>query len=337
MTARHSSARRATRRGVLAGTALLAAPALVPSARAQGAAAYPSRPVRIVVPYAPGGSTDLLARIVAERIAPELGQPVVVENRPGGGAIIGSEAVARAASDGHTLLMATNGSHAINVAIFRNLPYDPVRDFAPVTIVASVPLVLVVAPNFPATSPQELIAQLRARPGQYSFGSAGTGASGHLAGEMLKRLAGLDLVHVPYRGDGPSLADLIGGRLTMSFANLPAAIGFVRAGTLRALAVSAGTRSPALPDLPTLRESGLPDFEVDPWYGLMAPAGTPPARIARLQSLVAAALALPAVREQLAGLGAQPVGSTPDAFAATLRADIARYVQVARAANIEVN
>ncbi len=323
---------RATRRGVLAAVACAAA--AVPAGAQE---AFPSRPVRIVVPYAPGGSTDLLARIVAERIAPELGQAVVVENRPGGGAVIGSEAVARAAPDGHTLLMATNGSHAINVGIFRSLPYDPVRDFAPVTIVASVPLVLVVPSATAATTPQTLVQQLRARPEQANFSSAGTGASGHLAGEMFKRSAGLDMVHVPYRGDGPALADLIAGRLSMSFANLPAAIGFIRAGTLRALAVTTPTRSPALPEVPTMREAGVQDFEVNPWYGLMAPAGTPQARVARLNHLTVAALGQAEVREQLARLGAQAVGSTPEAFAETLRADIARYVQAARAAKIEAN
>jgi len=323
---------RVTRRGV---TAAAVCTATVPT-RAQEA--FPSRSVRIVVPYAPGGSTDLLARIVAERIAPELGQVVVVENRPGGGAVIGSEAVARAAPDGHTLLMATNGSHAINVGIFRSLPYDPLRDFAPITIVASVPLVLVVPQAMAtATTPQVLAERLRARPEQASFGSAGTGASGHLAGEMFKRAASIDMVHVPYRGDGPALTDLVAGRLSMSFANLPAAIGFIRAGTLHALAVTTPTRSPALPDVPTMREAGVEDFEVDPWYGLMAPSGTPPARIARLHHLTVAALRLVEVREQFARLGAQPMGSTPEEFAGALRADITRYVQAARAANIAAN
>lgn len=320
-----------TRRGLVA--AALLAPAV--TARAQDA--FPSRPVRIVVAYAPGGSTDILARMVAERIAPDLGQPVVVENRPGGGAVIGSEAVARAAPDGHTLLMATNGSHAINVGLFQNLPYDPVRDFAPVTMVASVPLVLVVPAATPATTVAALIEYVRARPQQVSFGSAGNGASGHLAGEMFRSMAGFDMVHVPYRGDGPALTDLIGGRLSMSFANLPAAIGHVRAGTLRALAVTTATRSSALPDVPTMAEAGISGFEVNPWYGLMAPAGTPAPRIARLQALTVAALAQPAVREQLSRLGAEVVGSTPEAFAAALQADIARYVQAARAANIQAN
>ena len=318
-----------TRRGALIAAAVLAAPV----ARAQDS--WPSRPLRIVVPYAPGGSTDLLARIVAERIAPDLGQPVVVENRPGGGAVIGSEAVARA-TDGHTLLMATNGSHAINVGIMRNLPYDPVRDFAPVTIVASVPLVLVVPVATPVTTPPQLAEHLRGQR-QASFGSAGTGSSGHLAGEMFKRAERLDMEHVPYRGDGPALADLITGRLSMGFANLPAAIGHIRAGSLKALAVTTAARSPSLPEVPTMREAGVQDFEVDPWYGLMAPAGTPPARIARLQALVATALRQPEVREQLSRLGAQSVANSPDAFAAALRADITRYVQVARAANLEAN
>ncbi len=322
---------------LIARRGFVAAALLAPAMTVRAQETFPSRPVRIVVPYAPGGSTDILARMVAERIAPDLGQPVVVENRPGGGAVIGSELVARAAPDGHTLLMATNGSHAINVGLFQNLPYDPVRDFAPVTMVASVPLVLVVPSATPVTTVAALIEYVRARPQQSSFGSAGNGASGHLAGEMFRSMAGLDMVHVPYRGDGPALTDLIGGRLSMSFANLPAAIGHVRAGTLRALAVTTATRSSALPDVPTMAEAGMPGFEVNPWYGLMAPAGTPAPRIARLQALVTAALAQPAVREQLSRLGAEAVGSTPEAFAAALQADIARYVQAARAANIQVN
>lgn len=315
----------------------VAAALLVPAATARAQEAFPTRPVRIVVPYAPGGATDILARMLAERMAPELGQPVIVENRPGGGAVIGSEAVARSTPDGHTLLMATNGSHAINVGIFQNLSYDPVRDFAPVTMVASVPLVLVVPAATPVTTVAALIEYLRARPQQSSFGSAGTGASGHLAGEMFRSGASLDMVHVPYRGDGPALTDLIGGRLSMSFANLPAAIGHVRAGTLRALAVTTATRSSALPDVPTMAEAGISGFEVNPWYGLMAPAGTPAPRIERLQTLIAAILGQPAMREQLSRLGAEPVGGTPDAFAAALQADITRYVQAARAANIRAN
>lgn len=324
-------AARPGRRGALALVALAA------SAPARGQDAFPTRPVRIVVPYAPGGTTDILARLLAERIAPELGQPAVVENRPGGGAVIGSEAVARAAPDGHTLLMATNGSHAINVGILPAMPYDPVRDFAPVIMVASVPLVLVVPAAVPATTVQELVRHLRSQAGQASFGSAGNGASGHLAGEMFKHATGLDLVHVPYRGDGPALTDLIAGRLSMSFANLPAAIGHVRAGTLRALAVTTAGRSAALSEVPTMAEAGIRDFEVNPWYGLMAPAGTSPARIERLHGLVAAALAQAEVRSQLARLGAEPIGGTPAAFAEAIRADIARYVQAARAANIRMN
>jgi tripartite-type tricarboxylate transporter receptor subunit TctC len=318
---------RPSRRALLATT--LAWPA---AAAAQDA--FPTRAVRIVVAYAPGGTTDIVARLLADRISGPLGQPVLVENRPGGGAIIGTEAVARAVPDGHTLLMATNGSHGINSAIFRTMPYDPVRDFAPISILAAVPLVLVVPPELPVRSVAELVAYLKARPDQLSYGSAGIGASGHLAAEMFTRMSGVPMQHIPYRGDGPALPDLLAGRIALMFVNLPAAIGFVRAGTLRALAVASGTRSPALPEVPTVREAGLADFQVDPWYGLMAPAATPAPVVARLNQLTVAALAEPAVQERLAGLGAQVIANSPTEFAAMLAADLARYAAAARAGNI---
>jgi tripartite-type tricarboxylate transporter receptor subunit TctC len=298
---------------------------------------FPNRPVRIIVPYAPGGTTDILARLLAERTAGPFGQPVVVENRPGAGGVIGSEAVARSPPDGHLLLMATNGSHAINPAILRNLPYDPVRDFAPVSLLAAVPLVLVVPLTVSANSVAELVAHLRSAAGPFNYGSAGTGASGHLAGEMFKRMSGVTMEHVPYRGDAAAMPDLISGRLVLSFVNLPAAIGAIREGTLRALAVTSSTRSAALPNVPTVREAGLPEFQVDPWYGLMAPAGTPAQAIARLHEVFSAALAEPMVQERLAGLGAQVLAGSPPEFAAALAGDIARYGAVAREGNITAN
>ena len=317
-----------SRRALLAAIPLLGASAAVAQER------FPSRPVRIVVPYAPGGTTDIVARMVAERISGPLGQAVLVENRPGGGAVIGSELVARAAPDGHVLLMATNGSHGINPAIFRRLSYDPVRDFAPISILAAVPLVLVVPAAVPATNVAELVAYLKSRSGTESYGSAGIGASGHLAGEMFKRLADVNPEHIPYRGDAAVMPDLIAGRLVFTFANLPGAIGFVRAGSLRALAVTGDVRSAALPDVPTVREAGLPDFQVDPWYGLLAPAGTPPAIVARLHDLSVAAVREPAAVEQLRSLGAQVIANTPAEFATVLAGDIARYTATARAGNI---
>jgi len=317
---------RASRRALLATLAWPAA--------AAGQEGFPTRTVRIVVPYAPGGTTDIVARLLAERISGPLGQPVLVENRPGGAAFIGTEVVARSAPDGHMLLMATNGSHGINSAIFRTMPYDPVRDFAPISILAAVPLVLVVPAALPVRSVAELVDHLKARPGQLSYGSAGIGASGHLAAEMFNRQVGVSLEHVPYRGDSPALPDLLAGRIAFMFANLPGSIGFVRNGTLRALAVSSGTRSPALPDVPTAREAGLADFQVDPWYGLMAPAATPAPVVARLNQLTVAALAEPAVQERLAGLGAQVIANSPAEFAAALAADLTRYAAAARAGNI---
>ena len=321
----------ASRRALLAAFPFIGATAALAQER------FPNRPVRIVVPYAPGGTTDIVARMIAERISGPLGQSVLVENRPGGGAVIGSEMVARAAPDGHTLLMATNGSHGINPAIFRRLSYDPVRDFAPISMLAAVPLVLVVPSAVPVNNIAELVAYLKSRSDTQSYGSAGIGSSGHLAGEMYKRLAGVTPEHIPYRGDAALMPDLIAGRLVFAFANLPGAIGFVRVGNLRALAVTGDTRSTALPDVPTMREAGLPDFQVDPWYGLLAPAGTPLAVVTRLYELSVAALREPAAVDQLRSLGAQVIGKSPAEFAAALASDIARYTATARAGNISVD
>jgi tripartite-type tricarboxylate transporter receptor subunit TctC len=321
----------ASRRALLAAFPFIGATAALAQER------FPNRPVRIVVPYAPGGTTDIVARMIAERISGPLGQSVLVENRPGGGAVIGSEMVARAAPDGHTLLMATNGSHGINPAIFRRLSYDPVRDFAPISMLAAVPLVLVVPSAVPVNNIAELVAYLKSRSDTQSYGSAGIGSSGHLAGEMYKRLAGVTPEHIPYRGDAALMPDLIAGRLVFAFANLPGAIGFVRVGNLRALAVTGDTRSTALPDVSTMREAGLPDFQVDPWYGLLAPAGTPLAVVTRLYELSVAALREPAAVDQLRSLGAQVIGKSPAEFAAALASDIARYTATARAGNISVD
>jgi tripartite-type tricarboxylate transporter receptor subunit TctC len=233
--------------------------------------------------------------------------------------------------------MATNGSHGINPAIFRRLSYDPVRDFAPISMLAAVPLVLVVPSAVPVNNIAELVAYLKSRSDTQSYGSAGIGSSGHLAGEMYKRLAGVTPEHIPYRGDAALMPDLIAGRLVFAFANLPGAIGFVRVGNLRALAVTGDTRSTALPDVSTMREAGLPDFQVDPWYGLLAPAGTPLAVVTRLYELSVAALREPAAVDQLRSLGAQVIGKSPAEFAAALASDIARYTATARAGNISVD
>lgn len=320
------------RRRVAALAGALCAALLAVGARA--AEWQPSRPVRIVVAYAPGGTTDLMARLLANGLAPRLGQPVLVENRPGGGAVIGTEFVARAPADGHTLLMATNGSHGINSGLFPNLSYDPVRDFVPVMRVATVPLVLIVPRTAPARSVADLVGAVRAAGTGASYGSAGVGSSGHIAAELLKRLAGLSMEHVPYRGDSSVLPDLMSGRLTLMFGNLPGVLEQVRAGTVRALAVTGARRAAALPEVPTVEEAGLGGFDVDPWYGLVAPAGTPAEAVARLHREAAAILREPETGRQMAILGAQPDGGTPDAFGAIIRADVERYTGIIRQAGI---
>ena len=296
--------------------------------RSASADTFPTQPVRIVVPYAPGGSTDILARVIGEEISPKLGQPVVVENRPGAGGGIGTEIVAKSAPDGHTLVMATNGTHAINISLFEKLAYHPIKDFAPITIVASVPLVLVVPASLPVASVPELISFAANKPHMINFGSAGLGSSGHLAGEMLRTMGGFQATHVPYKGDAPALAELVAGQLTFQFANMPAAVGQIRAGALRPLAVSTAEPSPAMPEVPTMQGAGIQGFEVNPWYGLLAPAGTPAAVVQRLHREVIAALKSPKVMDKMVPLGAQPVGNSPDEFAAVIAAEIPKYAKV---------
>ncbi|RVT96714.1 tripartite tricarboxylate transporter substrate binding protein [Rhodovarius crocodyli] len=297
--------------------------------------AWPTRSVRIVVPYGPG-STDILARMVAEPLTQAFGKPFVVENRPGGGGITGTTLVAQA-TDGHTLLMATNGTHGINSGLHPSLSYDAVRDFTPIIKVASVPLVLIVRPDIPVHSVAELVALAKAQPDGLNFGSAGIGASGHIAGEMFKRQTGTEFVHVPYAGDGRALTDMIGGRLTFMFANLPATMAFIRQNQVRAIGVTGDSRAPALPDVPTMKEAGLADFRIDPWYGLIAPAGMPGPVANRINEVVSIFLAQPVAKERLAGLGAEFRPESAQAFATGIREDITRYTDTIRAANITLS
>jgi len=298
----------------------------------QAHAAFPEKPIRVIVPYVGGGSTDLLARLLGDKMGEKLGQPVVVHNQPGGGGAIGTAAVARAEPDGYTLVMATNGTHSINPSLYASLPYDAVKDFAPVSLVAAVPLVLVVPAQSPVRQMSELQAYGQSRPGRsLNYGSAGVGSSGHLASEMLKSTLGFEGAHVPYKGDGQALVDLIAGRLDFSFANMPATMSHVRAGTLRPLAVSTGQRSGMLPDVPTVAQVGFPMLEVNPWYGFLAPAGTPPGVIRTLNEAVAAALADPAVRERMEQVGAQPLGTSPEDFARIIAEDTAKFAKVIEA------
>ena len=316
---------------------LLAAGLAVPWMRvAHGQAAFPSRPVRLVVPFAAGGSTDLVARLVAEGMSAALGQNVVVDNHGGAGGSIGAALVAEAAPDGYTILMGTVATHAINAAVFRNLPYDPVTSFAPISLLALVPNVLVVTPGLPVTSVAELIALLKAEPGVYSYASAGNGTPSHLSAELLKSMAGVDMVHVPYKGAGPALVDVIAGHVPIFFDNLPPSLEQIRAGKVRGLAVTTAERSPAIPELPTAAET-LPGYETYSWNALFAPAGTPPEIVNKLNAAAVVALRQPAIRHRLDELSTTPVGSTPEALAAHVATEIAKWAPVVEAAGARVN
>lgn len=297
---------------------------------------YPNKPIKIIVGYAPGGTTDIIARLIATRLSTSLGQPVIVENRAGAGGNLGADAVAKSAPDGYTLQLGTAGNMTINPSIYPNMPFDAVKDFQAISMIASLPNLMVVNPAVPAKSVQEFVAWAKARPGKVFYASSGTGNSPHLTAELFNLATGLSMVHVPYRGSGPALVDLIGGQgVQVMFDNMPSAIGFARSGSLRAIAVSGPTRSPAAPDLPTVRESGYPDFEVMTWFGLFAPARTPRPVIDRLHKEVVAALSTPELQKQLTDLGAQPVGNTPDEFSKVVEADLKRWATVVKAAHIQ--
>jgi tripartite-type tricarboxylate transporter receptor subunit TctC len=301
------------------------------------AQSYPAKPIRLVVPFPAGGTTDILARAVAQRLTDDWGQPVVVDNRPGAGGNIGTELVAKAAPDGYTLEMGTVGTHAINASLYAKLPYDPVKDFAPVILVAGVPNVLVVNPAVPATTLQELIAYAKANPGKLNFASPGNGTSGHLCGELFKVMAGVQMAHVPYKGSAPALHDLIGGQVQLMFDNLPSALPQIKAGKLRALAVTSTTRAPALPDVPTLAEAGVPGYAAASWFGLFAPAGTPPAVVAKVNTAVAHWLASPEAKEKLLAAGADPAGGSPEDFARHVAAEATKWAKVVRESGAKVD
>lgn len=298
---------------------------------------YPARPVRIINAFPPGGPSDLLARVVAQKLQEAWGQPVIVEAKTGAAGNIGMEFVARAPADGYTLGVAPTGNLVVNPHIFAQLPYDPFKDFAPITLMATVENVLVVQPEVPAKSVQELVALARAKPGTLNFASPGSGSQAHLAGELLKSMTAIDIVHVAYKGTGPALNDVMGGQVTMMFSQMSSALPQVRAGKLRALGVASPKRSAAAPELPTVAEQGLAGFEAVSWYALVAPAGTPPEIVDRVQKEVARALQLPDVKERLAGLGAEPVGNTPAELAARMRTESARWAAVVKAAGIKAD
>ena len=298
--------------------------------------AFPTKPIRIVVPFPPGGPADVLARTVGDRIAAALGQPVVVDNRPGAGGNIGMELVAKAAPDGHTLALAPAGNLTVNPSLYRNVPYDVGRDFAPVTVIAAVPNVLVVNPQVPAKDLAELIAYAKANPGKLNYSSPGPGSGAHLAGELLKSSAGIDIVHVPYSGIAPAVTAVIAGDVQLMFAGAPSALPQVAGGKLRALAVASPMRIASAPALPTLSEAGLPGFDVTSWYSIVAPAATPPAVVERLQKEIARALTSPDVKAKLTGIGAEPIANTPEEFAAMIRVETAKWSKIVKDANIKV-
>jgi tripartite-type tricarboxylate transporter receptor subunit TctC len=297
---------------------------------------YPSGAVTLVVPFTPGGSADFLGRIVGDQIAHGLGQPVVIDNRPGAGGSVGSALVAKADPDGHTLLLGHIGTLAFNPSLYPKLPYDPVADFAPVSVVARLPNVLVVNPEVPANSVSELIDYARQHPGELNYSSGGNGSAAHIAMAAFASAAGLDLVHVPYKGTAPGVTDLIGGRVQLTMTGGPAVLPFARAGKLRALAVSSATRLASEPELPTIAEAALPGFEASQWYGIVAPAGTPEPIVQRLNAAVRQAMASPEVAAKLANEGAEPWPTSPAEFHDLIAADIARWGQLIRDNGIQV-
>ncbi len=304
---------------------------------AAGAAAaqdYPTRPIRIIVPSTAGGSVDTLARMVGTNLSQRWSQQIVVDNRSGAGGVIAGELTAKASPDGYTLIMATISAMVTNVSLVRNLPYDPVRDFAPVTLVASQQIVLLVNPAVPAKTVQELIQLAKAKPKQLTFASAGNGSGGHLSGELLKILAGIDITHVPYKGIAPAIVDVISGQVTMTFASIISGTPHIKSGRLRALAVTGAHRSPALPELPTMIESGVRGYESSTWYGLLAPKATPRAIVTKLNREVVAIVNLPDIKAHLLAEGAEPVGNTPEQFGEIIKSDIAKWGKVIRSAGL---
>jgi tripartite-type tricarboxylate transporter receptor subunit TctC len=304
-------------------------------ALAANAQSFPSKPIKMVVPFPAGGTVDFFARVVSTKLSESLGQPVLVENRAGAGGNIAVEAVAKSPADGYTLLM---GSEivAINTSLYSRLSYDPLKDLAPITLVGTVPNILIVNPALPANSVKELIALAAKSPGKISFASTGQGTSSHLSSELFKLMANVDITHIPYKGGPPAVADLIGGQVNMMFINMPTGIGHVKSGKARILAVSSLRRVSQLPEVPTVDQAGLKGYDTQAWSGLYAPAGTPPEVIAKLNAEVVKILKMPAVREQLAAQGAEPVGDSPEEFARFMRDEIAKWAKLIKISGAKV-
>jgi tripartite-type tricarboxylate transporter receptor subunit TctC len=308
--------------------------AIVTAAGAEAATSYPARPIRIIVAYTPAGTTDILARTLGQKMSDAWGQPVVVENRPGAAGNIGTEYAARATPDGYTLLMTTAGVHGINPSLYRKLGFDAIRDFAPVSLVAMVPNILVVNPKLPVKDVQSLIAYAKSNPGKLSYGSPGLGSTAHLSMELFKSMTGTNLVHVPYKGSAGVLTDLMGGQIAVTMDNIPPYLPHVKAGKLRALAISTAKRSPAIPELPTVAEAGVPGYSSGAWFGLVAPAATPKDIVEKLSAETARILQLADVKSRLTELGAEPLSSSPAQFASHIKAEIAKWKKVIHDAHV---
>ena len=298
---------------------------------------WPTKPIKWIVPFAPGGTTDILARTIGDKLSVALGQPVIIENKPGAGGGLGADFVAKAAPDGYTILGGTISTNAINASLYKDLPYDPVKDFIPITLIARVPNMLVINNDVPAKNVAELIALMKKNPGKFTFASSGNGTSQHLSGELFKSMAGVDMQHIPYKGSPPALQDVMGGSVTMTFDNITTAWTLAKSGKLRALGVTTAKRSPAAPDVPTIAEAGVTGYEIGSWQGVFAPAGTPPAIIARLNSEIVKIINMPDVNEKLLFLGAEPVGNSSEEFTVFVKAEVLKWGDVVKKSGARVD
>jgi len=314
--------------------ALLVAAVVLAAAMPALAQDYPNRPIRFIVPYPPGGGTDVVARIMSDALAADLGQPIIIDNRGGAAGNVGTDIAAKAAADGYNILF-TLSSHTINPKLYDKLPFDVERDFVPISLAASIPQILVVHPSVPANNVQELIALAKANPGKLNYASVGTGSPGHIAGELFKIKTGVDIVHIPYKGGGPAVVDTIGGQVQLLFVSMPAAWQHVKAGKLKAIAVASAKRSVAAPDLPTIAESGVPDYAVESWYGALAPAKTPPAAVARLNAAFAKVLGNPQIKEKLLAQGAEAAPSTQAEMDRVIKEELEKWDLVIKTAKIK--
>lgn len=322
---------------VMRGAAVVLAGALVVVAIGAAAQSYPVKPIRLIVPYPPAGATDILGRIIGQKLGESLGQQVVIENRPGASGIIGADLAAKAAPDGYSLLVGQAANLAINISLMGKLPYDPVKDFSPVTLVASTPNLLVVHPSLPVRSVQDLIALAKAKPGAINYASAGSGSPGHLAAELLKKTAKIDMVHIPYKGAAPALTDVVAGQASLYFTSPISAQPFVKSGRLRMVAVTSAKRSPSLPDVPAVAEAGFPEFDLTSWWGILAPAGVARDIIERLHGETIRILNLTDVKQRYASLGADAVTNTPEQFAAYIKSEIAKWAKVVKESGASID